>query len=136
MTSCRSQFSNLLPPNSKATTQRWYFQGRGGGVGGVCVCVWARACRLALPALVSLRQHYCGEMASWLSHLEGENNHSNRRQVVNVSSPTARHNAPVSGGGGVEGRVGGGGVRGLWDYSGEAVSEWKPLNTCLSSCPV
>lgn len=33
----------------------------------------------------------------------GENNHSSRRQAVNVSSPTARHNAPFSGlvGGGI-----------------------------------
>lgn len=36
----------------------------------------------------------------------GENNHSNRRQAVNVSSPTARHNAPFSGvgGGNTQGR--------------------------------
>lgn len=43
----------------------------------------------------------------------GENNHSNRRQAVNVSSPTARHNAAFSGG--------------MWDYSGEGESEWKPF---------
>lgn len=52
----------------------------------------------------------------------GENNHSNRRQAVNVSSPTARHNVPFS-------WVG----AGVWDYSGEAESEWKPLNILLLS---
>lgn len=49
----------------------------------------------------------------------GENNHSNRRQAVNVSSPTAKHNAPSSRGCGI---------------TLEAQSEWKPLNIRLSFC--
>lgn len=49
-----------------------------------------------------------------------ENNHSTRRQAVNVSSPTVRHNALFSGE--------------MWDYSGEAESERKPLEIRLSFC--